>query len=324
MHKICACFRWHSTLPSGIVAWVNGSTTTPAARTRPLTTAVATVATAALLAVGLPAAASAAPPAAPPPSDTPGRAAAQVHAPVPEIDWEPCEDADGFDCATVEVPTDYDRPHGPTTTIALTRLPATDPESRIGSMLTNFGGPGGPGVENLHLVGEVMVEPQVRERFDLVGFDPRGVAGSDPVTCFRDDATEQEFLSTITEIPLTPAEDRRAVAGFARLAAGCQLWSGQRLASASTANVARDMDLLRQALGDDQLTYLGYSYGTILGATYSALFPDRVRAMVLDGTIDPVAWSGVGSDSSTAERLGQAEATTETFAEFTRLCAEAG
>lgn len=292
-------------------------------RLRSFTTTVTALAAGALLAAGLPAPATAtatagAAPAAAPTDTT------QVDAPVPKIDWQPCDDAAGFDCAEVEVPSDYDRPHGRTTTIALTRLPATDTENRIGSALVNFGGPGGPGVENLHAVGEVMADPEVRARFDLIGFDPRGVGGSDPVTCFRDAEQEQEFLARLPEMPITRAEERRTVAGFARIATGCQVVSGERLATASTANVARDMDVLRQALGDEQLTYIGYSYGTILGATYSALFPERVRALVLDGTIDPVAWSGKGSDDPIATRLGQAEATTETFAEFNRLCAEAG
>lgn len=317
---------------------MNRPTLHRSARIHRLRTAAAVTATGALLLAGLPAAASGAGPTAQtdtaqtdaeqapaaPPSSTPASNAAQVDAPVPDIVWQPCEDAEGFECATIDVPTDYDRPHGRTTTIAVTRLPATAPDAKIGSVLTNFGGPGGPGVENLHAVGEVMVEPEVREQFDLVSFDPRGVGESDPVTCFRDETREQEYLATLPDIPLTRAEDRRAVAGYARIAAGCQLWSGQRLASGSTANVARDMDLLRQALGDERLTYLGYSYGTILGATYSALFPDRVRALVLDGTIDPVAWSGEGSDESIAGRIGQAEAGTETFAEFNRLCTDAG
>ncbi|WP_407318383.1 alpha/beta fold hydrolase [Isoptericola halotolerans] len=303
--------------------------TTPR-RPRPFTT-VAALAVGALLAAGLPATAGAAERAAPatmtpsaaPPS-LPATSGLQIDAPVPDIDWQPCADAEGYDCAEIQVPRDYDRPHGRTTTIALTRLPATDPESRIGSALVNFGGPGGPGVETLHTVGEVMVDPGVRERFDLVSFDPRGVGQSDPVTCFRDAEREAEYVAGLPEMPITRAEEHRAVAGFARIAAGCQVISGDRLSTASTANVARDMDVLRQALGDERLTYIGYSYGTILGATYSALFPERVRALVLDGTIDPVAWSGEGSPDPIATRLGQAEATTETFAEFNRLCAEAG
>ncbi|GAA1971002.1 alpha/beta hydrolase [Isoptericola halotolerans] len=292
---------------------------------RPFTVTVAAVASGALLAAGLPATAGAAERAAPvAPAQSSANGAAQVDAPVPDIDWQPCDDAGGFDCAEIQVPSDYDRPHGRTTTIALTRLPATDTENRIGSALVNFGGPGGPGVETLHLVGETMVDPEVRARFDLVSFDPRGVGQSDPVTCFRDAEREEQFLAGLPEMPITRSDQRRIVAGFARIATGCQVVSGQRLATASTANVARDMDVLRQALGDEQLTYIGYSYGTILGATYSALFPERVRALVLDGTIDPVAWSGKGSPDPIATRLGQPEATVETFAEFNRLCAEAG
>ncbi len=250
--------------------------------------------------------------------------------PTPTIAWEACEttlpgvDVGAYECATVDVPTDYDRPHGRTTQIAVTRLPATDPERRIGSVLTNFGGPGGPGVDTLHQVGELMFAPEVRERFDVVSFDPRGVGRSDPVTCFPTAAQEEAFFARLPGFPVTPEEERRTIAGFTVTAAGCQLISGDRLAHSSTANVARDMDVLRAALGDEALTYVGYSYGTILGATYSALFPDSVRALVLDGPIDPVAWSGVGSPEPIGVRVRQAHGATQTFGEFTRLCTEVG
>ncbi|WP_265523463.1 alpha/beta hydrolase [Oerskovia flava] len=293
--------------------------TTPRARVL----SAATVA--ALLVGGIPAAAGASPPTAPTTAPT-APTAHQVDAPVPEIAWVACdgEGLEAYECADVEVPSDYDRPQGRTTTIALTRLPATGTGEPTGSVLVNFGGPGGPGVETLHLVGEVMFDPEVRENFDVVGFDPRGVGQSDPVTCFRDAERENALLMSLPAIPLTSGEERRTIAGFATIAAGCQLISGDRLATSSTANVARDMDLLRQALGDEELTYVGYSYGTILGATYSALFPDRVRALVLDGTIDPVEWSGKGSSDSIGTRTRQGAGATETFDEFTRLCAEAG
>lgn len=267
-----------------------------------------------LLAVGLPTAALA----------SSGDVADQVGAPVPEIAWGPCEGEglEEFECASVEVPTDYDRPHGATTTIALTRLPATDPDARVGSLFLNFGGPGGPGVSTLHLLGGDFLAPEVRASFDVIGFDPRGVGLSDPATCFRDPATENAFLADQGAFPVTPREEARYLASTAVLATSCAALSGDRISHASTANVARDMDLLRQAVGDEQLSYLGYSYGTVLGATYGALFPDRVRAMVLDGTLDPEAWSG--GEGSLGLRIGQGEAASGVFDEFLRLCAEAG
>ena len=256
----------------------------------------------------------------------PSADATQVRAPVPVIDWGPCgEGLEAFECATTEVPTDYDKPRGATTTIALTRLPATGPGERIGSLFTNPGGPGGSGVEFLHGAGEIAYAPQVRERFDLIGFDPRGVAGSDSTTCFRTEAAEQEFLSSRPQFPVTRAEERAYVATSAHLGQSCTATSRNRLAHMSTANVARDMDLLRQALGDEKLSYVGYSYGTYLGATYARLFPGRVRALVLDGTLDPAAYSGSNGDSRPlGARIGQGRGAHETFAEFNRLCAEAG
>ncbi|MFF3064247.1 alpha/beta hydrolase [Oerskovia sp. NPDC057915] len=280
--------------------------------------AAALTLTAALLLGGLPTAAAAAPGGE--------RPTGQVDAPVPRIAWGPCEGVglEQFECARVEVPTDYDRPRGRTTTIGLTRLPATDPAQRVGSLFTNFGGPGGPGVESLHLLGGSLFDDDVLARFDVIGFDPRAVGTSDPATCFRDAAREQAFLATVPAFPVTDREERRYLGQMATLGASCTLFSGDRISHSSTANVARDMDLLRQAVGDEQLSYVGYSYGTLLGATYAALFPDRVRAMVLDGTVDVEGWSGVGSDELFGTRNGQAAGATETFGEFARLCAEAG
>ncbi|ACQ78485.1 TAP domain protein [Beutenbergia cavernae DSM 12333] len=277
----------------------------------------AAVAAAALLVVGAPVTANADPPHA---GAEPAR---QVEARVPDLSWEACgEGLEAFECASAEVPIDYDRPRGDTTTIALTRLPATDPAQRIGSLFLNFGGPGGPGVATLHQIGDAFLDPSVRERFDIVAFDPRGVGLSDPVTCFPDAETEAEFLADGDAFPTDRREEARFQALFATLSASCALLSGDRIAHASTANVARDMDLLRQAVGDEQLSYLGYSYGTVLGATYGALFPDRVRALALDGTLDPEAWSG--GEGSIGLRTGQGVAASETFDEFLRLCAEAG
>lgn len=272
---------------------------------------------AALLLVGVPSVAVA------DPAAEVGREAPQVEAPVPDIDWAACEGEGlaAFDCATAQVPVDYDEPAGDTTSIALTRLPAADPDARIGSLFVNFGGPGGPGVATMHQLG-AFLDPQVHAAFDVIGFDPRGVGASDPVTCFSDAASEQAFMAEVPSLPVEPREEARFIAASAALATSCEVLSGNRIAHASTANVARDMDVLRQAVGDDQLSYLGYSYGSILGATYGALFPERVRALAIDGTLEPSRWAG--GDGSVGQRIGQGVAASEVFDEFLAACSEAG
>ena len=260
-----------------------------------------------------------------------------VSAPVPEIDWAACTGPDGapvpalaaFECATVEVPEDYDRPEGPTSSIAVTRLPASDPAQRIGTLFTNPGGPGGSGVDFVQQSAQVAYTPEVLARFDVLGFDPRGVARSTPATCFRTAQAESDFLLTGSPVvfPVTDAEVAPYVASTSRLSTRCGVTAPERFDSSSTANVARDMDLLRQAVGDEGLTYAGYSYGSVLGATYAKLFPTRARALFIDGTLDPATWVGdpSGRDPlSVGVRTGQGVAASETFAELLRLCTEAG
>jgi len=289
--------------------------------------AFVTCTAAALAAPALPAAATAqtSPPAA-------VSQATQVAAPVPTLDWKPCgEDLKPLLCATADVPTDYDRPEGPKTRLALAKLPAGGaPDQRLGTLFINPGGPGGSGVDFLYgIATEPILPPQVLARYDVLGFDPRGVARSAPATCFPTE--EQELTSPLlqTPYPLPGPDESQFILEGLNLATLCQRQAPRRFRTASTANVARDMDLLRQAVHDEWLTYAGYSYGTLLGATYARLFPDRVGRFVLDGTVDPVAWSGTGSGDAAPTtplgiRLRQGTGASQTFAEFARQCREAG
>jgi pimeloyl-ACP methyl ester carboxylesterase len=220
------------------------------------------------------------------PSGPPGAAG---HAPVPELVWTDCGTTDegtaaGVQCATAGLPMDYDDPHGDQVQIALARVPATDPANRIGSLFMNFGGPGGAIVDYLQTVGGVDFAT-LNRRFDLVGFDPRGTGQSVPAVDCR---VDQEALGIYSQPVPTPL-DLDADAYVAKAQAyvdACLENNGEILEHLSTANVARDMDALRAAVADERLTYLGFSYGTFLGATYAALFPDRYRALVLDGAVD--------------------------------------
>jgi pimeloyl-ACP methyl ester carboxylesterase len=222
-------------------------------------------------------AAAPAPTSSPPPADAPP-ALGTNGAAVPALRWTPCHGA--FQCAPASVPLSYREPKGKAITLAVIRLPASDPGRRIGSLFFNFGGPGTDGVGELTRFA-ARYPDELRARFDLVSFDPRGIGGSAPISCPGTDHP-----------PATPSPLRQPDVFFAASAApgkACAAGSGDLLTHLSTANVARDMDLLRQAVGDPALNFYGYSYGTYLGGTYANLFPDKVRAMTLDGTLDLVA-----------------------------------
>jgi len=197
------------------------------------------------------------------------------------LGWEPCG-AD-LECASLPVPRDHDAPDGPLIRIALARRLANDASRRIGSLLVNPGGPGGSGVLMASYAALFLPE-ELLDRFDVVGFDPRGAGKSTPAVDCTDD------LDSYVALDLTPddADERAAlVSENEKLAAECETRSGPLLPFIDTSQVVRDMDLIREAVGDARLTYLGYSYGTFLGALYADRFPDRVRALVLDGAVDP-------------------------------------
>ena len=243
---------------------------------------------------------------------------------VPKLAWRSCgADAPGFDCATVKVPLDYDRPRGAKITLALTRLPATNPGARIGSIFFNPGGPGGSGVDFVQGLGRELYSPQVRARFDLVGFDPRGVARSTPLQCFD---TTDEALAALPPFPfpVTRQEERVWIQADRAWARACAERGGPIIDHMSTANVARDMDLLRQAVGDRKMTFVGYSYGSHVGSTYANMFPGKVRAVVIDGVIDPVSYTtGRGDQARTLPsdaRLRSEQGAYDTLQAFLRLC----
>jgi pimeloyl-ACP methyl ester carboxylesterase len=200
--------------------------------------------------------------------------------------WTPCKD--GFQCAKLKVPLDYRKPAGRKIEIAMIKLPAKG--KRIGSVVINFGGPGGSGVGGLRAGGKSGFTPTLRSRFDLVSFDPRGVGASTPVRCF----TDQQW-DTYYSIERSPDNKREIhTLNEAQLALGqaCKANSGAILPYLGTPNAARDMDVMRAALGEQRLSYIGFSYGTLLGTIYADMYPSRVRAMVLDGAEDPSVKSG--------------------------------
>ncbi|MEU1072258.1 MULTISPECIES: alpha/beta hydrolase [unclassified Streptomyces] len=199
--------------------------------------------------------------------------------------WSACA-SPGWQCAEVKVPLDYTKPAGDTLSLALVRKQAREKDKRIGSLLFNFGGPGGSGVEILPRAAKTY--SALNSRYDLVGFDPRGVAKSSGVVC-RDDKEQADAERRIDATPDTAAEEAAFLKDGAEVGAGCARRSGKVLPYVSTSNAARDMDLLRQVLGDAKLNYFGISYGTELGGTYAHLFPHQVGRTVLDAVVDPTA-----------------------------------
>jgi pimeloyl-ACP methyl ester carboxylesterase len=196
--------------------------------------------------------------------------------------WTSCYGA--FQCTKVTVPLDYSHPDASTITLSATRTLAKDPKHRLGSLLVNPGGPGGSGVDYV-LAAEFIATQQILARYDLVGFDPRGVARSTPIHCLTDSETDR--LIALDGTPTTPAQVRALMDAAKTMADLCKARAGRMLPFIGSVNVARDMDLLRAVLGDSKLNYLGKSYGTLIGAIYADLFPKRVGHLVLDGAIDP-------------------------------------
>ncbi|MBO1284109.1 alpha/beta fold hydrolase [Streptomyces sampsonii] len=231
-----------------------------------------------------------------------------------KLDWSNCkapDDAQGggtapsplpggteWQCATMKAPLDWDRPDGDTLDLALVRAKTStkDKDQRIGSLIFNFGGPGGSGVSTLPAFGDSY--ETLRKRYDLVSFDPRGVGRSSPVTCLDDEQLDDFFQADST--PDDAAERADLMKRTKQFNNACEKNSGTVLPQVATTDAARDMDLMRQVLGDEKLHYMGISYGTELGGVYAHLFPDKVGRAVFDAVVDPTQNAEQGS-------LGQAK-----------------
>ena len=222
------------------------------------------------------------------PTTTPGPGATRPPRPAlarfygQQVSWSSCRDGDL--CAKLTVPLDYAKPAGPTLGLALLKVPATEPAARIGSLVVNPGGPGASGTDYAANATQVFRDP-ILQAYDVVGFDPRGTGASDPVDCLGDGELDQ-YVAEDPD-PDTPAEVASYEHFVRALGAGCRARSGELAAHVTTVEAARDLDVLRAALGEGRLDYFGASYGTKLGATYADLFPARVGRMVLDGAVDP-------------------------------------
>lgn len=199
-----------------------------------------------------------------------------------QVDWRECRAT--MECAEVEVPLDYAEPDGETIRLSVLKVPAEDPDARIGALVVNPGGPGGSGIEYA-AAAETYFGQELTKLFDIVGFDPRGVGASTPVDCLPDEELDVYIASDPD--PDTRREARMSDRLLRKFGEGCLERSGDLARHMSTEEAARDIDVLRAVLGQDRLAYFGASYGTFLGATYADLFPERVGRLVLDGAIDP-------------------------------------
>jgi pimeloyl-ACP methyl ester carboxylesterase len=203
-----------------------------------------------------------------------------------KLDWKTCQGGGPNRCARMRVPLDYAHPHGKSVSLAVLKVPALEPGKRIGSMVINPGGPGESGVE-WAASASAEYGTALRDVYDVVGFDPRGVGSSDPVQCLSDDQLDR--LVSSDPDPETAAARRRADQMMRAFGEGCLEHSGDLARHVSTEEVAKDLDILRAVLGDAKLTYFGASYGTAIGASYADQFPKRVGRMVLDGALDPTS-----------------------------------
>jgi len=244
--------------------------------------------------------------------------------PTPQLHWYRCY---GFaQCATAQVPLDYDQPRGKQTSIALLRVKATDQAHKIGSLFLNPGGPGASAT-TLALAAPYFLGDSLLRRFDIVGMDPRGVGFSDNVHCFSSAGTQTKALKGMqVAFPVGKAQETAYIQSARKLAAGCSTTGAALAGAMSTAEVARDMDVMRRAVGDKLLSYLGFSYGSALGEYYANMFPDRFRALAVDGTVFSRAWAGSATTRNQIqdERLQSADGAYRALQEIFKRCEAAG
>ncbi|MGB7980033.1 MAG: alpha/beta hydrolase, partial [Candidatus Nanopelagicales bacterium] len=250
----------------------------------------------------------------------------RVRAPRP--DWFDCSPLFGerTECATVKLPLDYDQPRGAQTEVAVLRIKAANQKRKLGTLFLNPGGPGGSGVE-IAAAAPFFLSPSLLARFDVVGMDPRGTNYSANVRCWPNVGAQAAALSGLNvAFPFLAAEKRAYIASAQKFGRACSTTGKPLTAHMSTANVARDMDVLRRTFGDTKLSYLGFSYGSYLGNVYANLFPDRVRAVAIDGVLDPIAWAGTlgNADVPQTARLRSGEGAAKALDEILRRCTQAG
>jgi pimeloyl-ACP methyl ester carboxylesterase len=256
-------------------------------------------------------------------------AAAGTSSPVPAIVWHRCPAGSaaamtaGFSCATVAAPLDYRNPSGPKIRLAVVEHAAAWP-TRRGVIFFNPGGPGGPGTVQLPQWIGLFPKALLRE-YDIVSWDPRGTGASTAVQCFPSQAAESAFLGQYFFFPVTRSQQAAYISRWREFGKICAARNGALLEHVSTADTARDLNLLRQALGQAKLNYLGISYGTFLGATYANLFPRRAGRLVLDGNVPPDAWTNGGRPHprlSFSLRIGEEKAAAKTLDAFLRICGQ--
>ncbi|GLZ39086.1 hydrolase [Actinokineospora sp. NBRC 105648] len=255
---------------------------------------------------------------------------------VPRIDWRQCPDDTALQCAGVQVPLDYTRPRGRKITVRLVKRPADDQRHKTGTLFINNGGPGGSAADFVPTAAEVL-GAGTRTRFDVVGIDPRGIGGtrncvtegcgSTPVTCTPRPGDPPGPAAPEILFPVSRDEIRAWLTYGDYVRGLCARTGNEIINHMSTADTARDMDLMRRAVGDRKLTYYGISYGSMLGATYAAMYPDKIRALIVDGVIDPVQWTtGRGNDSRylLSARINSGAGAWETLQSALTECDRAG
>jgi pimeloyl-ACP methyl ester carboxylesterase len=231
--------------------------------------------------------------------------AASAPGATPPVAWSPCpgpvlggvaaDQAKLYSCGTYRVPIDHDNAALGTIDLALLKRAAKTPDKKIGSLFLNPGGPGGSGV-TMPMQAESFLRPEVLDKFDTIGFDPRGVGASNPLRCFTTQEDVQDVLGGVVTEPATSPEISGALAAYRDYGQRCKVNAGALVDHMSTKDVARDLDTLRAAVGDQKLNYVGFSYGTLIGATYAAMFPQQTRAIVIDGNVDPALRTSDGQE----------------------------